>query len=374
MTDRSAATAIDPAARNDEVVVETRNAAGILTLSRPETHNALNARMRARLTAAFAAFARDPIVYAVIVRSACPGVFSAGLDVDELVGVGGLGRDAVRATIGEAIRLCWLHESFTKPTVALIDGSVAGSGFGIGLHGTHRVAGERYVLACPEVAAGLVPSGGMCHMLAHLPHSIGTFLALTGEPLGRADAFHLSLVTHCVPSSDFDIVVQRLADADPVDAILEELHHDPGARGLAPVEDLIARCFSASSIDDILERLETERGAHTTWALQMAGRLRRQPPLALKATLRLLAEARVGDLRTLLMLEHRVLCGLMGMSAAPHPANSAQLDPSGSLAQATPAMVSALFSDAAGPLLALPPRPRTLAWDPDAPPHNRSSR
>ena len=69
-----------------------------------------------------------------------------------------------RARAREAFRdeyaLNWLHECFSKPTISLIDGPVMGSGVGISLFGTHRVAGEKYRFAMPETAIGLFPDIG----------------------------------------------------------------------------------------------------------------------------------------------------------------------------------------------------------------------
>ena len=86
-----------------------------------------------------------------------------------------------------------------KPTVSLIDGVVVGSGVGISLYGTHRVAGERYRFAMPETGIGLFPDVGVAWAFARLPDEIGMYLGLTGRSIGRADAYRLGLATHCIP-------------------------------------------------------------------------------------------------------------------------------------------------------------------------------
>jgi enoyl-CoA hydratase len=351
------------------VTIEKRGAAGIVTLARFEKRNALNLSMCSALASAYPLFAGDPTIYAVIVRSALAGVFSSGADLAEIAALCDGDRGVARAAVGDAMLLCWRQESFTKPTVSLMDGMVVGSGFGIGLHGTHRVAGEGYAFACPETGIGLIPAGGVCHVLARLPRSIGSYLALTGNSIRRADAFRLGLVTHCVPADRFDTVATHLANADPVDSILDALHHDPGPGELAELEPAIARCFSATSVEDILGRLDGESGAYATWAREVAARLRRRSPLALKVTYRLLSEAEVRDLRELLMLEHRILCGLMAGHGAGAHIRAALVDLRGSrywtpagLAEVTAAMVTELFSGQAGPPLTLPTRAEMQGW------------
>ena len=44
--------------------------------------------------------------------------------------------------------------------MALIDGIVMGGGVGISVHGSHRVAGDRFTFAMPEVGIGFFPDVG----------------------------------------------------------------------------------------------------------------------------------------------------------------------------------------------------------------------
>ncbi|HEX6609278.1 MAG TPA: enoyl-CoA hydratase/isomerase family protein [Hyphomicrobiaceae bacterium] len=212
--------------------------------------------------------------------------------------------------MGEMLQLCWQQECFTKPMVSLMDGLVEGGGPGVSLYGTHRVAGARYRFACGATALGLVPMGGLGHVLARLANSIGVYLALTGHGIGRGDALRHGLVTHCVDASHFGAIEARLADADPVDAICDGMHQTPNDASLAEHEPAIARCFSANTVEDIVRRLDSEGGAHAAWARQAAAELRKRSPLALKVSLELLKKARGMDLRSYLILEHGVLAFL----------------------------------------------------------------
>ena len=72
--------------------------------------------------------------------------------------------------------LNWLLECFSKPTVSLMDGLVMGAGAGISIHGTHRVAGERYAFAMPETGIGFFPDDGLAWIFARLPGHVGLYL------------------------------------------------------------------------------------------------------------------------------------------------------------------------------------------------------
>ena len=135
--------------------------------------------------------------------------------------------DARRALAAE-YALNWPLDCFTKPTVSLIDGLVVGSGVGISLYGTHRVAGERYRFAMPETGIGLFPDDGVAYVFAQMPDMIGMYLALTGRAVGSADAYNLGLLTHCIPAGQFGEIRAAIRDADPVDPVLDARHEDPG--------------------------------------------------------------------------------------------------------------------------------------------------
>jgi hypothetical protein len=75
-------------------------------------------------------------------------------------------------------------ERYRKPYVALIDGIVMGGGVGISVHGSHRVAGDRFVFAMPEVGIGFFPDIGATWFLPRLPGELAlkAHLAASGVP------------------------------------------------------------------------------------------------------------------------------------------------------------------------------------------------
>jgi enoyl-CoA hydratase len=359
MTDHAAPAAADhvnDAGTADGIRIGSRNAAGLVVLARPQARNAVSQAMMAALTAAYRRFARDPIIYAVVLRSSSAGVFSAGTDLDEIAGLVRQEPDALSRVTGMPLSLSWTQECFTKPTVSLIDGEVLGSGLGLSLFGTHRVAGEGFMFACPETAQGLIPGSGISTALVRMPSSIGVYLALTGRAIGRADAYRLGIATHCMPSTRFDAIEIHMADADPVDAILDGWHSDPGPGELPAIEAAIGRCFSAPTVEEIMSRLDAEAGEHATWAQETSASLRRRSPLALKVTHALFRQIRGMDLKSALELEYRVACKLTGQAlqaGAGAPESGWEL---ADLQRVGETAVAACFAEQPGVILQLPPR------------------
>ncbi len=169
----------------EDVLIEARGSLALITLNRPRALNALTTAMRARLAEAFPRFAREAQTYCVVIQSASDKAFCAGGDVREMVRWGREDRARAREAFKDEYTLNWLHECFSKPTISLIDGPVMGSGVGISLFGTHRVAGEKYRFAMPETAIGLFPDIGAAWPLSRMPDNIGMYLGLTGRSIGR---------------------------------------------------------------------------------------------------------------------------------------------------------------------------------------------
>jgi enoyl-CoA hydratase len=286
--------------------LERVGAAAVATIARPSRRNALDHAMQMRFAAWYPGLARDPMVYCAVLRSSVPGVFSVGGDVRELIGLATGDLAAARAAMADEIRLFWLQECFSKPTVSLIDGTVMGSGVGITLYGTHRVAGDRYAFSMPETAIGFFPDAGMSHAFARMPGSIGVYLGLTGATVTAGDALALGLVTHVVPVAAFDGIVRSLADADPVDPLLDGLQIEPSATPLLSDAGRIARYFDAPSVAAIAARLEAASHADREWATSVLDALRRRSPLALCLTHRAIREAASLDIRATLAQDYRI--------------------------------------------------------------------
>lgn len=297
-----------PVSDTSQVIVETRNALGLITLSRERALNALTEEMRVTMIEALPGFIRNPEIYAMVLRSDSPKAFCAGVDVREMTELGQKDRKAARESFAREYGLNWRLECFAKPTVSLIDGIVMGSGVGISLYGTHRVAGPNYKFAMPETAIGLFPDVGTAHVLSRLPHEIGLYLGLTGRTIDRRDAFALGLATHLLPNSAFQTVMDGLADAEPVDALLRDLAESDAPSALMEKSQTIAACFSAPTVTELMQRLASVPGKDRDWAHEIRDDLAGKAPLSLAITMRHLHRAKDWDLRQTLMMDYRLAC------------------------------------------------------------------
>jgi enoyl-CoA hydratase len=165
--------------------------------------------------------------------------------------------------------------------VALIDGIVMGGGVGVSIHGSHRVAGDRFQFAMPEVGIGFFPDVGATWFLPRLPGELGAYCALTAERLRADDAVAAGVATHRVRSARLPELIDGLTGTVPVDALLAAFAEPASAGPVSGLRPAIDRHFAAATVEDILAGLDSGEPP----APSMAATIRGKAPLSLKIAL-----------------------------------------------------------------------------------------
>ena len=296
---------------SDDLLFERRGAAGLITLNRPHALNAVSLAMVRELTRQLAEWETDPTVTRVIVASRDPRAFSAGGDVRALYDLGRAGRfDEALGYFREEYALNTHIKSYRKPYVALIDGIVMGGGVGISVHGSHRVAGDKFAFAMPEVGIGFFPDVGATWFLPRLPGRLGTYCALTGARLDGADAVVAGIATHRVPSARFPNLIESLCDADPVEESLAACAQSPARGAAAARRNAITAWFEADQVEEILGALDAEgamQGPNAAFAAETAALMRTKSPTSLKLALAQMRRGATLDFAECMRTEFRIV-------------------------------------------------------------------
>lgn len=165
----------------------------IVTIARPEAHNALNAEAHEELAAAFDAFAADPEQWVAIITGAGEKAFCAGHDLKQQASGGGMATPAT-GFAGLTSRF-----DMAKPVIAAVNGVAMGGGFEIVLACDIVVADARAVFALPEPRVGLAALAGG---LQRLPRTIGVKPAmgmmLTGRRVTAEEGQRLGFINEVV--------------------------------------------------------------------------------------------------------------------------------------------------------------------------------
>ncbi len=290
-----------------EITCETAGRCGLITLNRPRALNALTSEMIAAMRGGLEAFARDPKVGNVVVRSANPAAFCAGADIKHVAQLGKAGRHAeqlafLRMEYGNCRRI----KFYPKPYVALVDGLVMGGGAGIAVNGAYRVFGEHVSFAMPEVGIGFFPDVGASYFLPRLPAEIGTYLAVTGARCTAGDGLALGLADAHVPAARFDALLERFAAGEDVEgAIAAERIAAPAADLLAE-RDVIETCFAVPTLAAVVANVEAAAGAGKAFAQATSKLLRSRSPTSMAIALRQMRFGAKLDFVEALRMEFRI--------------------------------------------------------------------
>ena len=298
-----------------EILFERRGAAGLVTLNRPEALNAVTHAMVRALAEKLQQWATDPAITRVVVTATGGRAFSAGGDLRALYELGRTGRhEAALAYWRDEYRLNVLIKHYRKPYIALIDGIVMGGGVGLAIHGSHRVAGDGFRFAMPEVGIGFFPDVGASWFLPRLPGELGTYCALTGERLDAEDALACGLATQRIASARFAEMIDGLCGSVLPDALLGAFAAPAGRAPILARRPAVDRAFSANRVEDILAALDAQavaEGADAAFAHAMAALIRAKSPTSLKITLALLRRGRSLDFDGCMRTEFRIVSRLV---------------------------------------------------------------
>lgn len=188
------ATATRPTVRADSaptVLVQREANTLTITLNRPASRNAFNARMRAELVDALSVARHDESVVSIHLKGA-GNAFSSGGDLSEFgTLVDPATAHLVRTTQSPA-RL--LSEVAARATVHL-QGSCVGAGVEFAAFCHRVVADSDATLRLPELEFGLIPgAGGTVSIPRRIGRHRSTWLALSGENLDAGTALEWGLV------------------------------------------------------------------------------------------------------------------------------------------------------------------------------------
>ncbi|MFF8958343.1 enoyl-CoA hydratase/isomerase family protein [Streptomyces sp. NPDC014894] len=288
---------------SDPVLRRIEGRAAYLTLNRPRALNALTHPMVRAIDAALIAWERDEGVATVVVSGAGERGLCAGGDIRAIHADAVAGGRASLDFWRDEYRLNARIAAFRKPYVAFMDGIVMGGGVGVSAHGSVRIVTERSSVAMPETGIGFVPDVGGTHLLARAPGELGTHLALTGLPVGAADALLCGLADHFVPAAELPRLAAALADASPAEALRGRTATAPEGE-LAGHRAWIDVCYRGDSVERIVARL-LDHGDPA--AKEAARTILTRSPTSLKVTLAALRRARaLGALEPVLEQEYRV--------------------------------------------------------------------
>ncbi|XEG70285.1 enoyl-CoA hydratase [Pseudomonas sp. abacavir_1] len=199
---------------NEEVVLyEVQGPLALVTMNRPEYHNAQNSRMTYALDAAFRRACDDDAVKVIVLRgagkhfSAGHDIGTPGRDVDQSFERASLWYDHVNKPGGEFLYareqevylgMCRRWREIPKPTVAMVQGACIAGGLMLAWVCDLIVASDDAYFRDPVVRMGIPGVEYFAHVHELNPRIAKEFLFL-GERMPAERAWQLGMVNKVVP-------------------------------------------------------------------------------------------------------------------------------------------------------------------------------
>lgn len=183
-----------------------------LTLHRPAQRNALSAAMVGQLLDALRAAEADGRTRVIVLRGS-GGHFCAGGDIRDMAGARArLAEDPraiahMNARFGE---LCLAYAGTGLATVAVLEGTVMGGGFGLACVADVALAGQSVAFRLPETSLGLPPAQIAPFLVERLGASEARRLAVTGARVDATQALALRLVHEVHPDAALDAALAKV--------------------------------------------------------------------------------------------------------------------------------------------------------------------
>ena len=235
-----------------ELILEREAGVAVVTLNRPQVHNALNATLLGALGETIDDLSADSTVNAVVLTGAGERSFCAGADLEEL---GGLDARAAREHLRAGQAVMTRVASSRVPVISAVNGHALGGGFELVLATTFPVLSERASFGLPESGLGLIPGYGGTQRLPRLVgRACAAHVMLTGERLEARRAYELGLspLPPVAPGELLEVALRTartIAARGPwaTAAILEALMTSSPAPALLDLESALAGVATASA-------------------------------------------------------------------------------------------------------------------------------
>lgn len=270
----------------ETVLYQERDAVAVVTLNRPEVHNAFNTKMQFELQEIWSSLRSNDTIRAVILTGAGERAFCSGIDRTEAIdgyladqpdGEPATGRIGTPYMFNDpGSRINPKENGLWKPVIAAVNGMACGGALYMLGEVDIIVAAEHATFFDPHVSYGMVAGFETVHLLQKAPLGEVLRLALLGanERMSAERAYQIGLVSEIAPADELMDramwIAERIAAA-PVLAVQGTLraawlgHELSRKQALAEVSTLVSL---GTQHENIEEGQQAFRSGRREWRLR----------------------------------------------------------------------------------------------------------
>ena len=237
------------------LAIERQGPVGLVTLNRPERHNAFDDVLIAELTEAFRSMEAEDSVRLVVLSGAGKS-FSAGADLNWMKRIAGFSLDENRRDAMGLAALMRTIAHFRKPTVARVHGAAYGGGVGLVACCDIAIATQAATFSLSEAKLGLIPAVVSPYVVAAIGERHSRRYFLTSERFDAAEAYRIGLVHDLAASeADLDEKIGEVVDALLLCGPVAQME----AKAL--IRAVVGRPVTSELIQDTAERIAKVRAS-----------------------------------------------------------------------------------------------------------------
>ena len=194
----------------ENIILSREDKTAIITINRPESLNALNAKTIKEISSALDKLASDHEVRVIILTGSGEKSFVAGADIKEFSDFNQEKAEEL-ARNGQNILFNKI-ENLSKPVIAAVNGFALGGGLELAMSCHIRYASENAKLGLPEVTLGLIPGYGGTQRLPKLVgKGIANEIIFSAKMIPAQKAKEIGLVNEVFPIEELLIKTKELA-------------------------------------------------------------------------------------------------------------------------------------------------------------------
>jgi enoyl-CoA hydratase len=247
------------------IVIEKKDAVGIIKMNRPESLNALNIETLGEIRDAVTSLNTDDDVK-VLIFTGEGKAFIAGADIKQMKDVN---EDEAREFCNLGQKIFDIIENLDKPVIAAVNGFALGGGCELAMACDIRIASENAKFGQPEVNLGIIPGFGGTQRLSRLVgKGIAKELIFTGDIVDASTALRIGLVNRVVTAENLlheaIAMAQKIASKGPAAILIAKSVINRGmdtdlAKAFAIERDGFVQCVALGEAKEGMEAFVEKR-------------------------------------------------------------------------------------------------------------------
>ena len=225
---------------SDSLAIERQGPIGLVTMNRPERHNAFDDALITELTDAFRSMEAEDSIR-IVVLSGTGKSFSAGADLNWMKRMASYGYEDNLKDANALAQMLKTLDRMAKPTVARVHGPAYAGGVGLVAACDIAIGSQAAEFCLTEVKLGLSPATISPYVVRAMGERLARRYFLTGEVIDAGEAYRLRLLSDVSTIEELD---------GTINALLGQLVVG-GRDAHARIKDLV-RAVATGKVDDAM--------------------------------------------------------------------------------------------------------------------------